>query len=68
MISARLHDYVVKAILDKLVRADAENVRFWQKADRLTEHEVRYERKADQASFAYELNNSVREIKSMYFI
>ncbi|PKC40853.1 hypothetical protein V461_17925 [Pantoea ananatis BRT98] len=44
------------------------NVRFWQKADRLTEHEVRYERKADQASFAYELNNSVREIKSMYFI
>lgn len=33
MISARLHDYVVKAILDKLVRADAENVRFWHKAD-----------------------------------
>ncbi|PWK94582.1 hypothetical protein C7431_11077 [Pantoea allii] len=29
---------------------------------------VRCERKADQASFAYELNNSVREIKSMYFI
>ncbi|MCS3401477.1 hypothetical protein NYE92_01785 [Pantoea sp. B566] len=33
MISARLHDYVVKAILDKLVRADAENVRSWHKAD-----------------------------------
>ncbi|AVG78999.1 hypothetical protein B9Q16_23735 (plasmid) [Pantoea ananatis] len=33
MISARLHDYVVKAILHKLVRADAENVRFWHGAD-----------------------------------
>ncbi|XIH26519.1 hypothetical protein C1N72_00830 [Pantoea ananatis] len=37
MISARLHDYVVKAILHKLVRADAENVRFWHTADELTE-------------------------------
>jgi hypothetical protein len=43
MISARLHDYVVKAILHKLVRADAENVRFWHKADRLTELKVRFE-------------------------
>ena len=33
MISARLHDYVVKDILHELVRADAESVRFWHKAD-----------------------------------
>ncbi|BBL32278.1 hypothetical protein PAFU01_37260 [Pantoea ananatis] len=47
MISARLHDYVVKAILHKLVRADAENVRFWHKADKVTKLKVRYEREAD---------------------
>ncbi|PQL05316.1 hypothetical protein CG436_20945 [Pantoea ananatis] len=33
MISARLHDYVVKDILHELVRADPESVRFWHKAD-----------------------------------
>jgi len=33
MISARLHDYVVKVILHELVHKDAENVRFWHKAD-----------------------------------
>lgn len=29
---------------------------------------VPYERKADHATFAYKLNKSLREIKSMYFI
>ncbi|MGY3309806.1 hypothetical protein ACVW06_002831 [Pantoea ananatis] len=50
MISARLHNYVVKAILDKLVRADAENVRFWHKADANISSFVRYERLTDIAN------------------
>ncbi len=47
MVSALLHGYAVKSVLQGLVHADVGNVRFWHKVGWLTELKVRYEREAD---------------------
>ncbi|XIH65502.1 hypothetical protein C1N59_18420 [Pantoea sp. SGAir0183] len=47
MILARLHGYKVRALLESLIHADVGNVRFWHRADLLTELKVRYERDID---------------------
>jgi|GEM_PF-4289323 len=41
---------------------------FSKEAQWLLVMKVRFERKADHATFAYKLNKSLREIKNMYFI
>ena len=46
MVSALLHAYAVKSVLQGLVHADVGNVRFWHKVGWLTELKVRYEREA----------------------